>query len=164
MVNFKLNKKYDSIICLSSTLISVPDFNSIKKTLQSMRNHLNPKGILLLDLPNHKKEIKEQNKAKEEVSYKMPKGRLDSIFFSYKKGNQWVEEWYGEAREHNKTSRFKCVWKEFIYSQNKLEFYLEKIGFKIVSIYGSMAGSKFDKNESYRRVYLCQKNKLQEEE
>ena len=157
MSDFKLNKKYNAIICLSSTLISVPNFKLIKKTLGTIYTHLYSDGILLIDLPNHAKEIREQNNVKERAIYVIPKGRVDSVFFSYKEGNKWVEEWYGEAREDSKTSKFKCVWKEFIYSQTKLESYLKKTGFKILRIYGSMTGTEFNKNKSYRRVYLCQK-------
>ncbi len=153
MSNFSINKQYSAIICLSSTLISVPNFTLVKKTLKRMYIHLKPRGILLLDLPNHAKEIKEQHNVREAVSHKLPKGKVDFLFFSYKQGNKWVEEW--DAKEDNKT--FKCIWKEFIYNPKTLESYLRKIALKIVTIYGSMTGKPFKKNISYRRIYLCQK-------
>ena len=157
MTNFKLNKKYGAIICLSSTLISVPTFETIKKTLRAIHSHLDSNGVALLDLPNHEKEIKEQNKVRETVRHKTKKSSVDSVFYSYKKDGKWIEEWYGEVMEGDKISKFKCVWNEFIYSQKKLESYLKKLGFRVIKIYGTMTGSKFNKNKSYRRVYLCQK-------
>jgi hypothetical protein len=95
---------------------------------------------------------------KEYESYKLPKGRIDNKYISYRKGNKWQEFWYGTVREGNKTYKFTDLWEELIYSPRKLENSLKKTGFKILKIYGSdRAFSNFDKNKSWRRVYLCQK-------
>jgi len=157
MSNFKINKKYDAIICLSSTLIILPNFKIIKKTIKNLYKHLSPGGILILDLPNHLKEIKEKNNLKEHESHNTPKGKLNFTFLSYKKGNKWIEEWYGVTKRKNKVLKFKDTWEELIYSPKELESSLKKAGFNILKIHGSMKGIKFDKNKSYRRTYLCKK-------
>lgn len=157
MSDFKINKKYDSVICLSSSLLALPNFKFIKKTLKNIYKHLNEKGILILDLPNHTKEIRECNNTTEQVSYITQRGKLESTFISYKKRNEWIEEWYGILKKDKIISKFKNKWKEFIYSPKEMGIALKKIGFKIVKIYGSMKGTYFDKHESYRRVYICQK-------
>ena len=59
MSKFNIHKKYDAIICLDSSLVLLPNFQMIEKTIKKCNEHLNQGGILLLDLPNHKKEIKE---------------------------------------------------------------------------------------------------------
>jgi len=157
MSKFSINKKYDAIICLSSSLLILPNFKTIEKTLKRAYEHLNSEGILLLDLPNHSKEIKECNNVTSHTTQKFSKGRLDSTFISYTKGKRWVEEWHGIVKEGNRTSKFKDIWEELIYSQKKLESSLKRTGFKILRIYGTMDGARFDKNKSYRKVYLCTK-------
>jgi len=157
MSNFKINKKYDAIICIGSSLLALPNFKLIRKTIQNSYNHLNKNGIIFLDLPNHRREIRQCNNKKEHVSYKIPKGRLESIFLSYKKGNKWVEVWNGSVKEGGKVSKFVDIWEEVIYSPKELEASLKNTGFNIFRIYGSMKGEKFDENKSWRRIYLCQK-------
>ena len=112
---------------------------------------------LFLDLPNHLKEIRECNNVKKHTSYNLPEGRFDSTEISCKKGNKWVEKWYGIVRKGNKVSKFKDIWEEFIFQPKMLVISLKKIGFKILKIYGSMMGDRFDKNKSWRIVYLCRK-------
>jgi len=159
LLDFKINKKYDAIICLSSTLILLPNFNLIKKTLKNIKSHLVLKGIFILDLPNHSVEIKALNNVKEHESIKIPGGKMEATFLSYKKENKWREEWYGNVIKGKKRTKFKDIWEEYIYSPRTLEEYFKKIGFNILKIYGSLKGGKFDKNKSYRRVYFCQKLK-----
>lgn len=157
MLNFRINKKYDAITCLSSTLLALPNFKLIEKAIKNFYEHLNLKGILFLDLPNHLKEIRECNNVKKHTSYNLPEGRFDSTEISCKKGNKWVEKWYGIVRKGNKVSKFKDIWEEFIFQPKMLVISLKKIGFKILKIYGSMMGDRFDKNKSWRIVYLCRK-------
>ena len=129
----------------------------LKKAIKNFYEHLNLKGILFLDLPNHLKEIRECNNVKKHTSYNLPEGRFDSTEISCKKGNKWVEKWYGIVRKGNKVSKFKDIWEEFIFQPKMLVISLKKIGFKILKIYGSMMGDRFDKNKSWRIVYLCRK-------
>ncbi len=157
MSSFKISKKYDSVICLSSSLASLPNFSLIKKTLKNIFNHLTPKGIFILDLPNHSVEIEKYNNIKKHVSGKIPKGKANFTFLSTKKGNKWKQIWYGEIIRKGKKTKFKELWEELIYSPKKLENSLKKIGFTTLKIYGSLGGTKFDKNKSYHRVYLLKK-------
>jgi SAM-dependent methyltransferase len=157
MSSFKIAKKYDAIICLSSSLVILPGYGAIEKTLRNSYKHLGNEGILLLDLPNHEKEIREEHNTRERETHKFPGGRLDSVYFSYKKGNRWVEEWDGTVIKGKKVTKFKDVWEELVFSPRKMEGIIRKGGFKILRLYGSMKGGKFDRHGSRRRVYLCRK-------
>jgi len=157
MSSFKINKKYDSAMCLSSSLASLPNFSLIEKTLKNIFNHLTLNGIFILDLPNHSVEIEKYNNIKKHISGKIPKGKANFIFLSTKKGNKWKQIWSGEIIKKGKKIKFKELWEELIYSPKKLENSLKKIGFTTLNIYGSLDGKKFGKNKSYHKIYLLKK-------
>jgi SAM-dependent methyltransferase len=157
MASFRLRKKYDAIICMNSSLVLLPNFTLIEKTLKNCYSHLNSKGILVLDLPNHAVEIKENNFSQDVDTYKIPKGKLNIIFRDYKLNNKWVSEWFGFIKQKNSFSNFHEFYEELIYSSVNLEKTLQKIGFEILHIFGSRNGGKFLKTNSYRRFYVCKK-------
>ena len=61
MRDFTINRRYDAILALSSVLVFVANEQEIKLCLQRCYDHLEPKGMLLLELPNHKVEIAQSN-------------------------------------------------------------------------------------------------------
>ena len=155
MSSFKINKKYDSILCLNSSLILLPNMKLIEKTIKNVYNHLSKEGLFLIDLPNHVKEIKEENNSQIKKRYKIPKGSLEIIFNDYKKGDKWISVWNGVFKKGSNSKKFEEHYEELIYSSKELEKYLEKIGFEIVDVFGSRRGGKFYINKSWRRFYLC---------
>jgi len=156
MAYFNTNKKYDAIICLNSSLILLPNFKLIEKTITSCHQHLKAKGVLILDLPNHEKEIKESTPP-EYKKYVIPGGTLDVVMRDYKEGNKWVSEWQGVVKQDKRQSRFKEYFEELIYSPLRLEKSIRLGGFKIMNVFGSREGGTFSPAESYRRVYVCQR-------
>ncbi len=152
MSRFNIPKKYDAILCLNSSLLLLPNTSAIEKTIQRCKNHLCPKGILILDLPHHEKEISVTTK-EEHHTYKISGGVLELKSRAYKKANRWVEEWRGMVRKR-KNKSFREVFGELLYSAPWLENVLRRHRFKIVQLFGSRTGGKFTK-DSYRRVYLC---------
>ena len=157
MSSFRINKKYDSIVCLSSSLVALPNFSLIKKTLKNIFNHLNSDGIFILDLPHHSVEIEKYNNVKKQISGKIPNGRASITFLSTKKGNKWKQITSGEVTIKGKKTKFNEFWEELIYSPKKLEDFLKKVGFTTMRIYGSLDGKKFNKNKSSHKVYLLKK-------
>ncbi|MDP6571860.1 MAG: hypothetical protein QF747_03445, partial [Patescibacteria group bacterium] len=125
--------------------------------IKKCSEHLNENGILLLDLPNHKKEIKEANFEQTSGTSKIHGGRIDTIYRDYKEGNKWVTDWFGFVKKGKNFFQFREHYEELIYSPKKLEKSLKKNGFKIIKIYGTRQGGNFDSNNSFRRFYLCQK-------
>tara|TARA_Y100000310_G_C20661970_1_gene805293 strand:+ start:440 stop:1192 length:753 start_codon:yes stop_codon:yes gene_type:complete len=160
MSKFNIHKKYDAIICLDSSLVLLPNFQMIEKTIKKCNEHLNQGGILLLDLPNHKKEIKEANFEQSSGTSKIPRGRIDAIYRDHRKGDKWITDWFGFVKRGKNFFQFREHYEELIYSPRKLENSLKKNGFKILSTYGTRKGGNFDPNKSYRRFYLCKKRKI----
>lgn len=157
MTKFRINKRYDAILILNSGLVLLPRHSLIDKTIKRCQTHLNETGILMIDLPNHKKEIKESNFTQNHEKYRIHNGQLDVIFRDHRKKNKWISEWFGFIKQGNKFTQFKEYYEELIYSPQKIEASLKNQGFKILKIFGSRRGGKFAYDNSWRRVYLCQK-------
>jgi ubiquinone/menaquinone biosynthesis C-methylase UbiE len=49
MIDFKLNRSYDIIISLFSSIGYVQTKNNLNKTIKNLSNHLNPGGIMLIE-------------------------------------------------------------------------------------------------------------------
>lgn len=158
MSKFNTKKKYDAILILNSGLVLLPNYSSIEKTIKKCQENLNEKGILIIDIPNYEKEIKETNFTQSYEKYKIPNGKMDVIFRSYKKKNKWVAEWYGLVKQKNKFTQFKEYYEELICNQEKIEEILKKNKFKTLKVFGSRKGGKFNSKISWRKMYICQKN------
>jgi|TARA_B100000315_G_scaffold118812_1_gene108868 ubiquinone/menaquinone biosynthesis C-methylase UbiE len=157
MTKFNTKKKNDAILILNSGLALLPNHSLIDKTIKRCQENLDENGILLIDLPNHKKEIKESNFTQSHEEYKIPNGKIDVIFRDYKKNDKWIAEWYGFVKQGNKFSQFKEYYEELIYSPQAIEKSLKNHGFRILKVFGSRKGGKFNPDNSWRRFYLCQK-------
>ncbi len=48
-IDFNLNKKFDVILCLFSSIGYVKTYFNLEKTLRNFYNHLNPKGIAIIE-------------------------------------------------------------------------------------------------------------------
>ena len=49
MLEFNLNKKYDVILCLFSSIAYLKTIEKIKKALATFKNHLNESGIIIIE-------------------------------------------------------------------------------------------------------------------
>jgi len=156
MTNFQIKKKFDAILCMNTSLLYLPNYQKIEKTIKNVNRHLTPNGFFLLDLPNLDVEIKELNNSQLTDHYKLPNGHMHVIFRNYKKKKKWISEWVGFVQEGKNFSQFHEYYEELVYSPKKIEKILKQNGFKILQIFGSRLGGKFNKN-SDRRFYLCQK-------
>jgi ubiquinone/menaquinone biosynthesis C-methylase UbiE len=157
MSKLKINRNYDSIICLNSSLVLLPNFKSIEKTIRKCSEHLNANGILLLDLPNHEIEIKNSNYEQTISTSKIKNGRIDAIYRDHKKGNKWITDWFGFVKKGKNFFHFREHYEELIYPVKKFENMLKKNNLNIVKLYGARDGKSFNPKSSTRRVYLCQK-------
>lgn len=52
LTDFNINKKFDAIICMFATFNHLIESDSANKAMSNFYNHLNPNGILLIDLHN----------------------------------------------------------------------------------------------------------------
>lgn len=149
MSTFSLDKKYDAILCLNSSLVLLPNMRAIAQTVVRCKKHLRDEGLLIIDLPHHEKEIPENDGTVEIIRRKTSRGLLTVKEQMFREKNRWVEIWNGTIGKKKFTERFS----ELIYSPAAVERILNK-NFDITRIYGSRTGGPFTKN-SYRRVYVC---------
>jgi ubiquinone/menaquinone biosynthesis C-methylase UbiE len=61
MITLNLNKKYDVILCLFSSIGYVKTYSNLKKTIRSFSKHLKPGGVLIIEPWFDKKTCKKGN-------------------------------------------------------------------------------------------------------
>lgn len=126
MSTFNLGKKYDAIICLTSSLVLLPNMKKIEETFKRAQEHLNPEGILILENPDHDVEIKESNHSQEIEHFNLDDGFIDIVFRQHKVKNKWVEEWFGFGFKNNDPIEFKERFEELIVPSTKISTSLKK--------------------------------------
>jgi len=153
---YALDKQFDAILGLSSVLVLLQNHQEMNQCLQCTYEHLQPEGILLLELPNHSVEIKESNHTQE--VYHNDDDSLIVVIQSLKEEKYWREYWSIFRNMPEKFQHEKSICDEFLYSPDVLENDLQKLGFKIIERYGDLLGNTFDEESSWRRVLICKKN------
>ena len=156
MRNYTINRRYGAILALSSVLVFVNNEEEIKQCLQRCYIHLESKGVLLLELPNHAVEIGQSNNS-QEVHYSKDQSTI-VVIQSAVEGQDWNETWNVFRRKGEKLTHKKVVCQEFLYSPKTLATQLQEVGFDVIEKHGDLLGNPFDESSSWRRVLLCQKN------
>lgn len=153
--NYRLDRKYDAILMLSSILVLLNDHEEIGESLRSSYEHLPSKGLFLLELPNHLVEIRESSNTQE--VHASDDNATIVVMQSQATERFWREHWYIFRQEGEIFSRETTVCDEFLYSPQTLASQLDEIGFDVVETYGDLVGRSFDEKTSWRRVLVCQK-------
>ena len=155
MRNYTINGKYDAILALSSVLVFVNNEQEIKHCLQRCYDHLESKGILLLELPNHSVEIGLSNNSQE--VYQSKDQHTIVVIQSAVEGQDWNETWHIFRHNGEGLSHKKVVCQEFLYSPITLTAQLKEVGFDVIERHGDLLGNPFDELSSWRRVLICEK-------
>ncbi len=153
--NYQLNKQFDAILLLSSMLVLLDSHEAIEESLRCSYNHLPPKGIFFLELPNHPVEIRESNHCQEVHTSNDHKTIV--VIQSHATEQFWREYWFIFRQEHETFSQETTICDELLYSPDTLQAQLQETGFEIIETYGDLFGAPFDENNSWRRVWVCQK-------
>ena len=154
--HFALDKRYEAILALSSILVLVNDDQEIRQCLQCAYEHLQPEGLLLLELPNHSVEIALSNNSQE--VYCSDGHDTIIVIQSAVEDRLWTETWHIFRQSQEGISREKVLCQEYLCSPDIIVEQLEKVGFDIIEEYGDMLGNRFDEASSMRRVLICKKN------
>jgi SAM-dependent methyltransferase len=155
MRDFTINNKYDAILALSSVLVFVANEPEIKQCLQRCHEHLEPGGVLLLELPNHPVEIWHSNNSQE-----MHQNQDQStvvVIQSAVEGQDWNETWHVFRNNKAGLSYQEAVCQEFLYSPEALSKQLDDVGFDVLETAGDLLGNPFEEATSWRRVLVCGK-------
>ena len=155
MRDFTVTGRYDAILALSSVLVFVANEQEIKQSLQRCYDHLESKGILLLELPNHSVEISQNNNS-QEVHHNKDQSII-VVIQSAVEGQDWNETWHVFRRNGAELSHKEVVCQEFLYSPTTLAAQLQEAGFGVIETHGDLLGNPFDESNSWRRVLICEK-------
>ncbi|MEQ9357506.1 class I SAM-dependent DNA methyltransferase [Coleofasciculus chthonoplastes] len=155
MRSYHLQKSFDAILILSSTLVLLQNHEEINQCLQRSYEHLKPGGLFFLELPNHPVEIRKINGTQEVHSNE--DHSIIVVIQSLKEEKYWREYWSIFRNGSEGFQKYDIVCDEFLYSPSLLVEALQQTGFEIRETYGDLLGNPFDENESWRRVLICQK-------
>ena len=157
--DFALDKRYDAILALSSIIVLVNNHQEIRQCLQCAYDHLQPEGLLLLELPNHPVEIELSNNS-QEVHWSDGYGTV-VVIQSAVEDQLWTETWHIFRHGEKGFSHEKVVCQEFLYSPEIIIEQLQGIWFDVIEEYGNLLGNRFNKASSWRRVLICKKNGIE---
>ena len=152
---YKINRRYDTILALSSVLVFVANEQEIKQCLQRCYDHLESKGILVLELPNHSVELGQSNNS-QEIHQNEDQSTI-VVIQSAVEGQDWNETWHVFRRNGAGLSHKEVVCQEFLYSPTTLAAQLQEVGFDVIEKRGDLLGDPFDESSSWRRVLICEK-------
>ena len=155
MRDYMINGRYDAILALSSVLVFVANEQEIKRCLQHCYDHLEPKGILILELPNHSVEIGQSNNSQE--IHRSDDESTIVVIQSAVEGQDWNETWHLFRNNGAGLSHEEVVCQEFLYSPETLAVQLQETGFDVIETHGDLLGNPFDELSSWRRVLICEK-------
>ena len=155
MRDYAINRGYEAILALSSVLVFVANEQEIKRCLQRCYVHLESKGILLLELPNHSVEIGLSNNS-QEIHQSEDQSTI-VVIQSAVEGQDWNETWHLFRHNGAGLSYKEVICQEFLYSPETLAAQLDEVGFDVIETYGDLLGNPFDESSSWRRVLICEK-------
>ena len=155
MRDYAINGGYEAILALSSVLVFVANEQEIKRCLQRCYVHLESKGILLLELPNHSVEIGLSNNS-QEIHQSEDQSTI-VVIQSAVEGQDWNETWHLFRHNGAGLSYQEVICQEFLYSPETLAAQLDEAGFDVIETYGDLLGNPFDESSSWRRVLICEK-------
>ena len=155
MRNYTIDGRYDAILALSSVLVFVANEQEIKQCLQRCYDHLESKGILLLELPNHSVEIGQSNNS-QEIHQSEDKSTI-VVIQSAVKGQDWNETWHVFRQNGAGLSHKEVVCQELLYSPTTVAAQLQEVGFDVIEQHGDLLGNPFDESSSWRRVLICER-------
>ena len=155
MRDYKINRRYDTILALSSVLVFVANEQEIKQCLQRCYDHVESKGILVLELPNHSVELGQSNNS-QEIHQNEDQSTI-VVIQSAVEGQDWNETWHVFRRNGAGLSHKEVVCQEFLYSPTTLAAQLQEVGFDVIEKRGDLLGDPFDESSSWRRVLICEK-------
>ena len=155
MRNYTIKRRYDAILALSSVLVFVNNEQEVKQCLQRCYDHLEPKGMLLLELPNHSVEIGLSNNS-QEIHQSEDQSTI-VVIQSAVEGHDWNETWHIFRHNGAGLSYKEVVCQEYLYSPATLTAQLKEVGFDVIEKYGDLLGNSFDESSSWRRVLVCEK-------
>lgn len=157
IINFNLNKKFDSILCVYDSLNYIREKKDLLSCFKCVKNHLSPGGLFIFDLNSDYKINKvitsEFNKIHPFRYFKIKKSEI--FWLNFSKRNKWIAEII--IFEKLKSGLYRRYFErhtEVAYKLSDVKNILKKTGFKIIRIYSDFQFKPVTKN-SLRWYFIC---------
>jgi len=156
MQSLRLGRRFDALLCLGTAFNYLASPADAQKTLRAFRDHIRPRGLLVLDLTNFNAWIQHPNNVRAEVDYQSADGTKIAIFAF---NEQDVRRRIHHARfltvvqrRHRSDIRFDeaplRIWKK-----EELARALRAAGFRPLEWWGDLRlGAKYERSKSPRIV------------
>ena len=146
MVDFNLGQKYDLIICTYDSLNYVLQESSLKKCFNSIKKHLNQKGIFICDMNSDYKINKVLPEYKVDY-YDFSDANAELIWLNSHQKNYWIGEVIlFKKAEDGKYERFSEKYIERAYELKTIKKLLKEAEFEILETYSDFEFNKIKKD------------------
>ena len=156
MQSLHLGRRFDALLCLGTAFNYLASSADVHKALRTFRDHIRPKGLLVLDLTNFDAWIRHPNNVRAEVDYRSVEGTKIAIFAfneqDVRKGIHHARFLTVVQRRHRADIGFDeaplRIWKK-----EELARALRAAGFRPLEWWGDLRlGAKYERSQSPRIV------------
>lgn len=149
IINFKLPKKYDLILCTYDSLNYITNLRDLKKCLSSVKRHLRVGGVFIFDMNS---DFKINKLIIPSTRYFKIKN-IELIWLNLKKPNTWIAEMVLFVKKRVGYQRYFERHTEKAYGLKSIKKLLSQLNFKTLGIYSDFKFSKV-KNNSPRWFFV----------
>lgn len=157
MVDFKLKKKYDLILCIFDSLNYTQEQSELHQCFKSVKKHLSQDGLLIFDMNSDYKINKLIPNFGTEY-YKV--GDIEMVWLNTHEPDTWVTEMiFFEKTENGKYQRFYEKHIEKAYKISTIKSLLQKAKLEMIASYSDFQYSKMRRNAK-RWFFVCKPKTL----
>lgn len=146
IINLELEEKFDFIFCIHNSFSHIDGFENVKNFFENLKKHLNPKGIVLLQVftpdfyfftrnPNEKFPLKKYQDPKTNQAVEL----LENSFYDDASQINYFK-WYFRTSEKEELKN----WHQRVYYPQELDYIVQFAGFKIVNKFGDWDKTPFE--------------------
>jgi len=133
MINFKLGKEFDIILCLFSSIGYVKTYSNLKKTINNFVKHLKKGGVVIIQPWFTKKQYRAGNPYM--TTYDGENIKISRLEVSKKKGNLSIFDFHFLVAEKNKdVKHFTDKHELGMFEHNKISQIMKKAGLNTKSL------------------------------
>lgn len=152
------DKKFDCVICLTNSLIHELEEQGLLSALTSMYNVLSEKGIVIIEMTNIAKLIRDNTRIFPVHHHKEPNGDLNLFFYVLDFNPTKVTCNIVSFIERDGYPKFEVTSVDYNpISEHKISSLMFKVGFRSIKTYGSFEYEEFQNLESKNIIIVGRK-------
>jgi ubiquinone/menaquinone biosynthesis C-methylase UbiE len=148
--------QFDAVICVGNSLVQLQNKNELNTTLREMRNTLNPKGILIIQILNFKR-LMQQNISPMPLRTSKVKGKelLFLRLYSFPQGKANLDV-FTLTKQEGKWDINRHTTEMLLLTKPILQKALRTTGFRKIFFYGDFKFSLFNEQTSSDLIVVAQ--------